>query len=77
MFDDVQKMFEDVALRHGITYEELGQAITYVQKLAASRGFPLVTIQLLANRTMEVSYGRAYAHPARDGASTWMATGPA
>ncbi|MFF0012780.1 hypothetical protein [Streptomyces sp. NPDC005374] len=26
---------------------------------------------------MEVSYGRAYAHPAKDGASTWMATGPA
>ncbi|MET9850455.1 hypothetical protein [Streptomyces ossamyceticus] len=26
---------------------------------------------------MEVSHGRAYAHPEKDGASTWMATGPA
>lgn len=36
MFDDLQKTFGDVTLRHGITHEELGQAITYVQKLVAS-----------------------------------------
>jgi len=77
VFDDLQKAFGDVALRHGITYEELGQAITYVTKLVASGEFLLATTQLLANRTMEVSYGRAYAHPEKDGASTWMATGPA
>ncbi|MGW2519621.1 dioxygenase family protein [Streptomyces sp. NPDC001617] len=77
VFDDLQKTFGDVALRQGITFEELGQAITYVTKLVASGEFPLATIQLLANRTMEVSYGRAYAHPEKDGASTWMATGPA
>ncbi|MFJ7049965.1 hypothetical protein ACIQVC_42125 [Streptomyces sp. NPDC101112] len=28
MFDDLQKAFGDVALRHGITHEELGQAIS-------------------------------------------------
>lgn len=77
MFDDLQKTFGDVALRQGITFEELGQAITYVQKLVASGEFPLATTMLLTNRTMEVSYGRAYAHPEKDGASTWMATGPA
>ncbi|WP_330350902.1 dioxygenase family protein [Streptomyces sp. NBC_00582] len=77
MFDDLQKTFGDVALRQGITFEELGQAITYVQKLVASGEFPLATTMLLINRTMEVSHGRAYAHPEKDGASTWMATGPA
>ncbi|MER7927459.1 hypothetical protein ABTY96_30715 [Streptomyces sp. NPDC096057] len=77
VFDDLQRTFGDVALRHGITFEELGQAITYVQKLVASGDFLPATIQLLANRTMEVSYGRASAHPEKDGASTWMATGPA
>lgn len=70
VFDDLQKTFGDVALRHGITYEELGQAITYVQKLVESGEFMLATTSLLANRTMEVSYGRAYAHPEKDGAST-------
>ena len=36
MFDDLQKAFGDVALRHGITHEELGQAITYVTKLVGA-----------------------------------------
>ncbi|MDW8803809.1 hypothetical protein P1P68_03100 [Streptomyces scabiei] len=71
VFDDLQKAFGDVALRQGITFEELGQAITYVQKLVASGEFPLATIQLLANRTMEVSYGRAYAHPEKCPGSNW------
>ncbi|MFF9038273.1 hypothetical protein ACF090_22715 [Streptomyces sp. NPDC014892] len=65
-----------MALRHGITYEELGQAITYVTKLVGSGDFLLATTLLLADRTIEVSFGRAYAHPEKDGASTWMATGP-
>ena len=41
VFDDLQKAFGDVALRHGITNEELGQAITYVQKLVGSGDFLL------------------------------------
>ncbi|MFI1707683.1 hypothetical protein [Streptomyces griseoruber] len=77
VFDDLQKTFGDVALRQGITFEELGQAITYVTKLVASGEFPLATISLLGIRPMEVSYGRAYAHPEKDGASTWIPTGPA
>lgn len=77
VFDDLQKAFGDVALKHGITHEELGQAITYVQKLVESGDFLLATTLLVANRPIEVTYGRAYAHPEKDGASTWMATGPA
>ncbi|MEU2779264.1 catechol 1,2-dioxygenase [Streptomyces sp. NPDC007162] len=77
VFDDLQKAFGDAALRHGITHEELGQAITYVQKLVGSGDFLLATTLLVANRPIEVSYGRAYAHPEKDGASPWMATGPA
>lgn len=46
MFDDLQKAFGDVALRHGITYEELGQAITYVTKLVGSGDFLLATTLL-------------------------------
>lgn len=77
VFDDLQKAFGDVAPRHGITHEELGQAITYVQKLVESGDFLLATTLLVANRPIAVSYGRAYARPEKDGASTWMATGPA
>jgi len=66
VFDDLQKAFGDVALRHGITHEALVE----------SGEFMLATILLDANRPIEVSYGKAYAHPEKDGASTWMATGP-
>ncbi|KPI18521.1 intradiol ring-cleavage dioxygenase [Actinobacteria bacterium OK074] len=77
VFDDLQKAFGDIAIRHGITHEELGRAITYVTKLVESGEFMLAATMLLAVRTTEVSYGRAYANPEKDGASTWMATGPA
>ncbi|MEU0946253.1 catechol 1,2-dioxygenase [Streptomyces canus] len=77
VFDDLQKTFGDLAFRQGITFEELGQAITYVAKLVESGEFPLAAISLVGISPMEVSYGRAYAHPEKDGASTWIPTGPA
>jgi catechol 1,2-dioxygenase len=55
VFDDLQKAFGDVALRHGITHEELGQAVTYVQKLVGSGDFLLATTLLVVNRPIEVS----------------------
>ncbi|MCD7444706.1 catechol 1,2-dioxygenase [Streptomyces lincolnensis] len=46
-------------------------------KLVESGDFMLAATVLFAVRTTEVSYGRAYANPEKDGASPWMATGPA
>ncbi|MGW0704445.1 dioxygenase family protein [Streptomyces sp. NPDC002643] len=77
VFDDLQKAFGDIAIRHGITHDELGRAIGYVTKLVESGDFMLATTLLIATRPLEASYGRAYANPEKDGASTWMATGPA
>lgn len=75
--DDLQKAFGDVALRHGITTEEFGRALAWMTKLFESGEFPTAATFLFAIRPLYVTYGMAYANPEKDGASTWMPTGPA
>ncbi|MEU3982408.1 catechol 1,2-dioxygenase [Streptomyces sp. NPDC026672] len=77
VFDAVQRALEDQTIRHGITPEELGHAITWVTKLAETGELLLAANMLIGIPMQDVTYGRAYASPERDGASPWMALGPA
>lgn len=76
VFGDLQRAVGDVILKHGVTFEELVQAVGWTTKLAESGDLFLTSIYLFGIKPMEVSFGGAYANPEKDGASTWMPTGP-
>ncbi|MDX2735602.1 dioxygenase family protein [Streptomyces caniscabiei] len=77
VFDDLQSTVVDLMVKHGVTREEFGQAIAFVKDLVEADEFDLMLLPYFGYGVAAANEGREYANPERDGASTFLPTGPA
>lgn len=77
VFDDMQRSVADVILKRKVTEREFEAFLDWVTAAVKADELRLAAVMVLGVQVYEANYGQEYANPEKDGASPWVAEGPA